>query len=171
MIEVKYSKEAYNRIINIINTLVEKINDMTPIWDDFAVFYPKEIVEKAFDSRGKEFGSKWANYSDKYREWRKKKGYSGDQQMLVLSGAMKKIALNPECQKSRMNMKMIVNNSLASIHQFGAKLKHGKIPARPFFAMPDKTIPKRAVLWLMKTMRNYIKYGKAPSGAGTISKA
>lgn len=158
MIDVKINQAAYQRMQNTLIMLINRIKDMRPIWKDFALWYPGEVVAKAFDSRGKEFGTRWEKFNEKYLKW-KQKNYSGAP-MLVQSGNLKRAALNPTAKYDNFNLKLTVENDLANIHQFGAKLKNGKIPARPFFAMPDKTVPKRAVKYLIEKMRDYIMAGK-----------
>ena len=150
MIEVKYNQQSYNRLINTIEKLQKNIKDMTPIWDQFYDYYRSDIIESGgFDAKGKVFGERWPKYSEKYKKF--KKGGS----MLVVSGKLKEDAtknLQKEIKKDKLIM--TVNNKLAAIHQFGAS---NGVPARPYAMKKDKTLPQRAIVWLIERMYEHIK--------------
>ena len=151
MIDVKINQRAYERMQNTLIMLVNRIKDMRPVWKWYAYWYPLNVVRAAFESRGKEFGTRWNKFSTKYLKW-KQKHFSG-LPMLVQSGEMRRAALLPKAKYDQFNMSLTVENNLASIHQFGTKRG---IPARPFFAMPDGTMPRRAIRYLIEKMYQYI---------------
>jgi len=154
LIDVKVEMKQYNKLINILENLSKRIKDMRPIWKEFVKYYTSEIVEAGFNTRGKIFGEKWANYSPKYLAWRRKKGFSGGQ-MLILSGEMKAAAKNPKTKIKKNNLQMLVQDKKAAVHQFGSRKKN--IPARLHFAKKDSTIPARALMWLIKRMNKYVQ--------------
>ena len=150
MVDVKMNKASYNRLMNSLQGLTKRIDDMNPVWDKFVKWYPKEIIEKAFDTRGKIYGTRWPKYSPAYLRFKQKK-YSG-KQMLVIDGTLKKDSTdNIKTKKSKHNMSFIINNKLAAIHHYNKK------KARKIIAGKDDKIPARALTYLMEEMYKHIK--------------
>ena len=150
MIDVKVNQVAYNRMMQKIADLSKHIKDLTPVWKDFAKYYPEEIIEKAFTGRGTVMGAKWPAFNKQYLRW-KQKHYSG-KPMLVISGQLKADATtNIRTEIKKDNMAFIIDNPLAGIHQLNKK------KPRPFAMKKDKTLPARAVTWLIQDMWKHIK--------------
>ena len=155
MSDVKIDKVSYARVMKAIDTLRKNITDMRPVWKEYSKFYPTQIIAKGYKTQGGIFGAKWAKYSDSYRKW-KMKHYSG-MPKLVLNGDMKKASIDGIKSKiTKDNLKMTIDNRLASLHQFGGK----KMPARPFAMNIDGSMPNSALTWLMLQMRKHAMKGQ-----------
>lgn len=151
MIDVKVNQQAYNRIIKTIDKMASRIDNLEPILSKFADYYVTEHIEKGgFEARGKGFGARWDTYNPSYLKW-KQRHHSG-KPMLFLSGQLKLDATkNIEKKIEKKRMFLIINNPLATIHQFNKK------KPRPFALKLDGTLPTRAITWLMEEMFKFIK--------------
>lgn len=147
MIDIKMDQVAYNRMIDTINKMSEKIKDMSPIWKEFIDYWQNEIMPGVLTTKGKLMGEQWMKYSDKYRVW-KQKHFSG-KPMLVLTGKLADAMYGGSGWLQR-----VTKNTL----NIGINLDYATAvqEKRPFFVKRDKTIPARALTWLMGKMRDEI---------------
>lgn len=155
--KVEFDPTKYNEILNKIQSLGSRIDNMKPVWEKFENFYKNEQTKKFFDSKGKILGSKWQNLSPAYEKW-KKKNYPG-RPLLVLTGKMKEATMGGAgwfSNKTKNKMSFgIRGEAYYPVHQYGSLKK--KIPQRPFLFGANKELPARAITKLMNLMRIYIK--------------
>ena len=140
-VKIEFNKAKYNQLMDKIQQLGKRIGDMRPVWEIWEKWYREEQIAKAFNTRGKVFGAKWANYNPKYLKWKQK--YHSGKPMLVLSGKMKEAALGGsgyiiKKTKNQMSFGLKGEPYYAAI-QFGGK----NMPQRPYIIGYNKEILRR----------------------------
>ncbi len=78
-----------NKAKNTFAKILERIDDMNPIWKDFKAFFQTNLMLKSFRSKGALMeGSRWAALTPKYLKWKLSSKNEGSKKLLILSKKM-----------------------------------------------------------------------------------
>jgi hypothetical protein len=134
--------------------LARRIDDMTPVWEDFADYYKNDLMKTSWGSKGALMeGSRWAPLTAQYRKWKAKSG--GSKELMKLSGKMFTAATGGSGWKDNISKKSLT----MGIHgeEYYYWVQHRQTNGRFYFYTPDEDLPKRAWVKLVELTDKYLE--------------
>ena len=156
IIDVKVKGDE--RAKKTFRTLQKRIDDLTPVWEDFIDYYQDDLMETSWNSKGSlMMGSKWAPLKDQYRKWKRSKRNKGSKRLMELSGRLFEAAKGGPGWKDKIkkdSLSMSIEGiPYSNAHQYGS----GNIPQRAYFFTKDDDLPKRGWAFLLKLVDDYLE--------------
>lgn len=144
MIEVEiYADRAKQTFIK----LAKRLNDLTPIWKQFLIYWKTNLMPAVWDSKGKEMeGSRWISLTQRYLKW-KQKNYSGKPLLTLTRKLFEAVKGGSGWQE-----KVQKDNLTIGIdgEEYFYYVQHRKTNPRYYFYTPQGDLPARVWAYMIK---------------------
>ena len=132
--EHKYMRlENAQQVLKELKTIEKSMGDLRPVLRVIRR-YLLNLIDENFETQGQSSGEKWQEWSDSWKEYRKKINKQGNS-ILEFNGDLRRSMLS-QIKKDSLTIGSPLVYS--AVHQFGYDEKN--IPARPFFRFTDENI-------------------------------
>jgi hypothetical protein len=134
--------------------LARRIDDMTPVWEDFADYYKDDLMKVSWQSKGALMeGSRWSPLTAQYRKWKAKSG--GSKELMKLTGKLFNAATGGAGWKQKISKDNLIMGVEGEAYYYW--VQHRQKNGRFYFYTKDEDLPKRAWAKLVKLADDYLE--------------
>jgi hypothetical protein len=148
MIELQikmYSDRAKRTLVK----LLERVDNMQPIWKDFKQYFQDDLMPRSWNSKGSLMeGGRWNPLTPQYLKWKMSKKNKGSRKLLVLSGKLFAAATGGSGWYDKIDKKSMTMGIQGQEYFYW--VQHRQKNPRFYFYTPNEDLPNRAWAYLIK---------------------
>jgi hypothetical protein len=149
MIDIKMKSD---RAKKTLNKLLNRVNDMRPIWKDFIKYWQTDIMPKTWDTKGKTMGEQWKPLTPLYKKWKRK---HGNKRLMELTSRLLKATQGGQGWTEKIEKKNLAIG--VSGKEYFYYVQERKTNPRNYFFTKKGDMPNRAWGYLLKSVNEFLE--------------
>jgi len=148
MTELRYELNV-QRVKKTLVRLLERVENMKPIWEDFKSYFQTDLMPRSFNSKGALMeNQRWAALTPRYLKWKLSKKNKGSRKLLILSGKMFGATQGGSGWYDKIDKKSLTMGIQGEDYFYW--VQHRSKNPRFYFYTKNEDLPKRAWAYLIK---------------------